>query len=124
MKLLSILAGGLLTLAAVSAQAHAQLKSSTPREGEVLMQAPTSISLTFSESTRITTIFIQKDQDAKQKLTAPTNAGEQLSVSVPTLAPGSYTLSWKAASIDDGHIMAGELHFKVSAMKTDMPKKQ
>ena len=123
MTIYSFLTGALLTLAAVSAQAHAQLKGSTPKEGEELMQAPTTISLTFSESARITAIFIQKDQDAKRKLTAPSNAGEQLSVSVPTLAPGSYTLSWRAASTDDNHIMAGELHFKVSAMKMDMPKK-
>ena len=87
------------------------------------MQMPKSISLTFSESARIPAVSIQKEQEPKQKLTAPTTAGEQISVEVPTLAAGSYTLTWRVASTDDNHIMSGELHFKVSAMKMDMPMK-
>ncbi len=123
MKKLTLLAGACLTLAAFGAQAHARLTASNPKEGEVVMQMPKSISLTFSESARITAVSIQKEQEPKQKLTAPTTAGEQISVEVPTLAAGSYTLTWRVASTDDNHIMSGELHFKISAMKMDMPMK-
>jgi methionine-rich copper-binding protein CopC len=122
MKKSTLVAGAFLTLAALGAQAHAHLKASNPKEGAVVTEMPASISLTFSESARITALWIQKDQEPKQKLTAPTTAGEQIDVTVPTLSPGAYTLSWRVVSTDDNHIMSAELHFKV-ASKTDMPMK-
>ena len=123
MKSVTLAAGAILTLAALGAQAHAHLKASSPKEGETITMMPASISLTFSESARITAVSIQKDQEPKQKLSAPTTAGEQLSVEVPKLAAGSYTLTWRVASTDDNHIMSGALHFKVAPMKMDMPMK-
>lgn len=123
MKKLTLVAGACLTLVTLGAQAHAHLKASNPKEAAVVMEMPAAISLTFSESARITAVSIQKDQEPKQKLTAPTTAGEQLSVEVPKLTAGSYTLTWRVASTDDNHIMSGELHFKVAPMKMDMSKK-
>ena len=123
MKTLNLVAGAILTLVAFGAQAHAHLKASNPQEGAVLTETPASISLTFSESARITSVSIQKNQEPKQKLVAPTSTGEQHSVEVPKLAAGSYTLSWRVASTDDNHIMPGELHFKVAPMKMDMKSK-
>jgi copper resistance protein C len=124
MKKLSLVSSTLLTLVAIAAQAHAHLKASNPKEGETVMEVPTSISLTFSESARVTAVSIQKDQEAKQTLTAPTTAGEQISIAVPKLSAGSYTLTWRVASTDDNHIMSGELHFKVMPMKMDKPTKE
>jgi methionine-rich copper-binding protein CopC len=98
------------------------LKSSSPKEGEVLMQVPTSIALTFSESARITALSLQKDQEAKQSMVAPTTVGKQIQVSAPTLSAAAYTLSWRVMSTDDNHIMSGELHFKVAPMNMDMSK--
>ena len=123
MKSVTLVAGALLTLAAFGAQAHARLKASTPKEGETVTTMLASISLTFSESARISAVSIQKDQEPKQNLTAPSTVGEQLSVEVPKLAAGSYTLTWRVASTDDNHIMSGKLHFKVAPMKMDMPLK-
>ena len=123
MKKSTLLAGGCLTLVALGAQAHAHLMASNPKEGAVVTEMPTSISLTFSESARITAVWIQKDQEPKQNLTAPATAGEQISVEVPKLTAGSYTLTWRVASTDDNHIMSGELHFKVAPMKMNMPLK-
>ena len=114
MKKLTLVVGAFLTLAALGAQAHAHLKASNPKEGAVVTAMPAAISLTFSESARITAVSIQKDQEPKQKLTAPTATGAQIDVAVPTLSPGAYTLSWRVASTDDNHIMSGELHFKVA----------
>jgi copper resistance protein C len=117
MKKLTLVAGAILTLAAIGAQAHAHLKASNPQEGAVVTKMPASISLTFSESARITALWIQKDQEPNQKLAAPTSTGEQINVTVPTLLPGSYTLRWRVASTEDNHIMSGELHFKVAPAK-------
>jgi methionine-rich copper-binding protein CopC len=112
-----------LLLAAGSVQAHAHLKQSTPAEGAVVTEAPAAIELTFSESARVTLVSIQKGQEPKQTLIAPTGAAaEHISVSVPKLVPESYTLSWRVVSEDDGHIMSGELHFKVAAMTMRMDK--
>ncbi len=123
MKKLTLAAGAFLTLAALGAQAHAHLTASDPKEGTVITEIPAAISLTFSESARITAVSIQKDQEPKQKLTAPTTSGKQIDVPVPpTLSPGAYTLSWRVLSTDDNHIMSGELHFNV-ASKTDIPMK-
>lgn len=117
MNKLTLVAGAILTMAALGAHAHAHLKASNPKEGAVVKEMPASISLTFSESSRITSVSIQKDQEPKQKLTAPTSIGEQISVEVPELTAGRYTLSWRVASTDDSHIMSGELHFNVAPMK-------
>ena len=120
MKKLSLVTGVLLAFVAVRAQAHAKLKTSNPKEGAVVTVMPASISLTFSESARITAVSIQKDEEPKQTLTAPTTTGEQISVEVPKLTAGSYTLTWRVASTDDNHIMSGALHFNVAPTKMDM----
>ena len=123
MKAFMIPTAVVLVMAAAAVQAHAQLKQSTPAEGAVVTEMPAAIDLTFSESARVTAVSIQKDQEPKQKLKAPRGAAaEHISVAVSKLAPGSYTLTWRAVSEDDGHIMSGELHFKVAAMTMRMDK--
>ena len=77
-----------------------------------------AVGLTFSEAARITAVSAKKYQEPKQTLTPPSGApAEHISVAVPKLAPGSYTLSWRVMS-DDNHSMSGELHFNVSALTT------
>lgn len=123
MKKLLMPIGILLAFATGGAQAHAHLKLSAPAEGAVLTEAPTAIVLTFSEAARITVAWIQKDEEPKQRLKTPASsaAAEQISVAVPKLAAGGYTLSWRVVG-DDNHIMSGELHFKVAPM--NMPMKR
>lgn len=117
MKKLRLAAGVLLMAAAAGARAHAHLKASNPEEGAVVAEMPASISLSFSESARITALALQKEGAPAQKLAPPAATGEQIDVPVPTLAPGRYTLRWRVLSTDDGHIMSGELHFTVAAAK-------
>jgi len=113
-KKFNLAAGVCLILAAVGAHAHAHLKASNPKQGAVVTEMPASISLTFSESARITALSIQKDAEPKKPLAAPTTSGVEIDVKVPALSPGAYTLSWRVVSTDDGHIMSGELHFKLA----------
>jgi methionine-rich copper-binding protein CopC len=123
MKAFMIPTALVLVMAAAAVQAHAHLKQSTPAEGAVVTEMPAAIELTFSESARVTAVFLQKDQEPKQTLKAPTGAAaEHISVAVPKLVAGSYTLTWRVVSEDDGHIMSGELHFKVAAMNMRMDK--
>ncbi|GAC1507359.1 MAG: hypothetical protein NVS1B6_15030 [Steroidobacteraceae bacterium] len=112
-----------LLMAAAAVQAHARLKLSAPAEGAVVTEMPAAIELTFSESARVTAVFLQRDQEPKQTLHAPTGAAtEHISVAVPRLVPGRYTLTWRVVSESDGHIMPGTLHFRVAAMTMRMDK--
>lgn len=115
MKILSPLCGLVLATFAVTASAHAHLEKSSPADGSVLATSPSSIMLSFSEAARLTALSIQKGDEAKQNVKAlPTNAARQISVPLPPLKPGTYSLTWRVLS-DDGHMMSGTLHFTLVA---------
>jgi methionine-rich copper-binding protein CopC len=105
------LAASILCLAAATAHAHAHLTDSDPREGST-GKAPAQIVLTFSEAARLTTITLGKDGTEAHKLAPPTVMGVRLTVPLPALAAGRYTLSWRVVGTD-GHVTSGALHFSV-----------
>jgi methionine-rich copper-binding protein CopC len=71
--------------------------------------------LNFSEAARLTVLSIQKDSEPKQDLKPlPTAAAQQISIPLPALTPGTYSVSWRAVS-DDGHVMPGTLHCTLAA---------
>ena len=71
--------------------------------------------LNFSEAARVTALSIQKGSEPEQKLKPlPTIATAQISVPLPQLTPGTYSVSWRVVS-DDGHVMSGALHFTLAA---------
>jgi methionine-rich copper-binding protein CopC len=114
MKIFSLLSGLVLMTFAVPASAHAHLQKSSPAEGSVLTTSPSSIVLNFSEAARLTALSIQRGDDAKQDLKPlPTTAAQQISVPLPPLKPGAYSLTWRVLS-DDGHMMSGTLHFTLT----------
>jgi methionine-rich copper-binding protein CopC len=78
--------------------------------------------LNFSEAARLTALSIQKDEEPKQNLKPlPTTAAQQISVPLPPLTPGTYLVNWRVLS-EDGHMMAGALHFTLAADRaTDHP---
>lgn len=113
MKILSLLSGLALVTFSVAASAHAHLQKASPADGSVITTAPSSLVLNFSEAARLTVISIQKDDQARQTLKAPTTSAQQISIPLPALTPGSYSVSWRAVS-DDGHVMPGTLHFTLA----------
>jgi len=115
MKILSLLSGPVLAMIAVTASAHAHLQKSNPADNSVITASPTHLVLSFSEAARLTALSIQKDNEAERKLQPPsTAAAQQISVPLPPLAPGAYSVSWHVLS-DDGHVMSGTLHFTLAA---------
>ena len=115
MKILSPLWGLVLMTFAGTASAHAHLEKSSPADGSVLTTSPPSIVLSFSEAARLTALSIQRGDEAKQNLKPlPTNAARQISVPLPPLKPGTYSLTWRVLS-DDGHMMSGTLRFTLAA---------
>jgi copper resistance protein C len=103
--------GALLAGVAGLALAHAHLQSATPADHSRITALPSSLMLSFSEPARLTALWIEQEGGAKQKVTElPADPARQVSVPLPRLAPGSYTVSFRALSAD-GHVVPGETHF-------------
>jgi methionine-rich copper-binding protein CopC len=122
MKILSLLSGLVLVMLGVTASAHAHLQKSSPADNSVITTSPSNLVLDFSEAARLTALSIQKGSESPQKLKPlPTTAAQQISVPLPQLTPGSYSVTWHALSAD-GHVVSGALHFTLAAdHATDRP---
>ena len=122
MKILSLFCGLALLMFGVAASAHAHLQKSSPADNSVITASPPNLVLNFSEAARLTVLSIQKGSEPKQDLKPlPSAAAQQVSVPLPQLTPGTYTVRWRAVS-DDGHVMPGTLHFTLAAgHATDQP---
>jgi len=106
------IASALLSWGAI-AHAHAHLSASIPAEGSS-GKAPEAVVLTFSEAARLTALSLQKEGDATRKLAPlPAVAAARLTVPLPELQPGRYTLSWRVVAVEDGHVTSGTVHFTV-----------
>ena len=103
-----------LGLWAGAALAHAQLSASTPAHEAVLAKAPQQISLTFSAAVRLTAVSIVADDVNHALEVSAANAGTSFDLPVPSLAPGVYTIRWRALA-QDTHVMSGEIRFTVSS---------
>ena len=96
------------------AHAHAHLNASIPAEGSS-GKAPEAIVLTFSEAARLTAMSLQREGEATRKLAPlPAVAAAHLTVPLPELPPGKYTLIWRVVAADDGHVTSGAVHFTVA----------
>ena len=114
-KILSLSCGLAVVTFGVTASAHAHLEKSSPADGSVITTSPSSIVLSFSEAARLTALSIQRGDEAKQNLKPlPTSGAKQISVPLPPLKPGAYSLTWRVLS-DDGHMMSGALRFTLAA---------
>jgi methionine-rich copper-binding protein CopC len=114
MKILPLLSGLTLVAFGVAANAHAHLQKSSPADNSVITASPPNLVLNFSEAARLTALSIQKDEEPKQNLKPlPSTSAQQISVALPPLRPGKYSVNWRVVS-DDGHMMAGALHFTLA----------
>ena len=122
MKILSLLSGIALVAIGVTADAHAHLLKSSPADNSTITTSPPDLMLNFSEAARMTALSIQKGDEPKQDLKPlPATAAQQVSIPLPPLTPGTYSVIWRVVS-DDGHVMGGALHFTLTAdHATDHP---
>lgn len=96
------------------ALAHAHLESSTPADGSTLKAPPAALEMKFSEPARLTALWIQRDQETRRAMKSlPASTDRTLRLALPTLAPGVYSVTWRALSAD-GHITSGALHFTIA----------
>ncbi|HEY6823181.1 MAG TPA: copper resistance CopC family protein [Steroidobacteraceae bacterium] len=106
------LSAGAALLLVATAHAHAHLTAAVPAEGSS-GKAPEHIVLSFSEAARVTALTLQRQGEEPRKLTPlPPEKAVRITVPLPKLLPGSYTLSWRVVG-EDGHVVPGALHFTV-----------
>jgi methionine-rich copper-binding protein CopC len=100
-----------------SAKAHAQLDRANPPVGSTVKTAPKDVTLWFTEAIepKFSSIEVRDAQGAAVQSGAaqgvPGNTA-QLRVSVKPLKPGTYTVKWRALSVDT-HRTQGDFTFKV-----------
>src|SRR5881409_2677235 len=118
--------GALCALAPSPVAAHAELLFTTPAAGASLPQAPSELTMTFSEAIDPITAsltFANESGDPVLGVGTPTvdRAGTTASVSLPFLPASLYTVSYRVTSAEDGHITEGSWLFLVDPTGTRTP---
>ncbi|WP_244808400.1 MULTISPECIES: copper homeostasis periplasmic binding protein CopC [Caballeronia] len=106
-----------LVLSPALAFAHGKLESATPTAGSTIDGSPESLRLTFNEDLESTFSTI-KVVDASgspatnEKAKVDSSNPRVMTIAVPKLAPGSYTVQW-AVMTHDAHKTKGTYTFAV-----------
>jgi copper transport protein len=97
----------------VSAFAHANLESTTPKYRQRLQTAPGAVTLRFDQVVTAEPNAIDlKNAYGKQLSTTSRAVGHDVRVPVKKLARGAYTVRWHVLS-QDGHVVSGVFTFGV-----------
>lgn len=104
-----------LALGSAAAVAHAKLQSSTPAADSRLAQAPSTLTLNFSEKAQLAVLKLTM-AGAAIPVTVDRAAAASSSVVVPlpALKPGKYEVEWSALAQDDGHVTKGTFSFSIT----------
>ena len=116
MKARALLAAALLLLLIPAlVAAHAELVSADPAPGATLTVPPQALSLTFTEPLRSAAVnlYAAGFRRVEGVVTEVLPSGDHISVSVPLLSPGEYTVNWDVIAAD-GHSLSGSYAFAVA----------
>ena len=107
----------LMLAATTLAHAHAFLDHSDPKVGSTVASSPTQVKIWFTEELEGAFSKIRvydstgKEVDGKDVKVDPADKAI-MTVSVPTLAPGTYKVHWNAVAVDTHHT-SGNFEFTV-----------
>ncbi|MGN7984902.1 copper homeostasis periplasmic binding protein CopC [Burkholderia sp. 22313] len=109
--------GALIAAAPVAALAHGKLESATPATGSTVDTAPDTLRLTFNEDLEPAFSSVKVSDAngspvAHEKARVDPSAPRAMTVAMPKLAPGAYTVQWVAMTAD-AHRTKGTYTFKV-----------
>jgi methionine-rich copper-binding protein CopC len=108
----------LLALAPSTAAAHAYLVRSTPAARATLSRPPERVQLWFNERLEPAYSRVSVWRDGTQvdaaDIEVATSEPTRLSVSVPGLGAGTYTVKYRVLSVD-GHVVESQFTFTVRA---------
>jgi copper transport protein len=107
-----------LAAAGTAAGAHALLRESDPAAGSSLDQAPRRVLLTFTErpEPELSSIRVLDSggREVQRGQGAPVQGSPlEFAVGLGDVADGTYTVSWRVVSRDDGHVTDGSFAFGV-----------
>lgn len=114
-KLVPILAALGLTATSVSAWAHAELVTASPRVGSTVPAPPTEVRLSFSEGVEPHFSGIEVTGDDGRSVTAGRvqAQGSEMRIALARgLPPGRYRVTWHVVSVDT-HRTQGSFTFEV-----------
>ena len=120
----------MLIIIPIAANAHSPLSSSSPQDGETLDASPIEIVMDFKSPAKLIKVELMKSKSNQGNgflgglfggddgESVPLGESFLMSMSkrqiipMPSFGAGIYLLSWRAMG-EDGHVIKGELTFKV-----------
>ena len=120
----------MLIILPIAANAHSPLSSSSPQNGEKLDVPPARIVMEFKSPAKLIKVVLTKSKgnqgntflgglfggdDGEPVQLAETSLmsmSKRQIIPMPLLEKGDYLLSWRAMG-EDGHVIKGELTFKI-----------
>jgi methionine-rich copper-binding protein CopC/putative copper export protein/mono/diheme cytochrome c family protein len=108
------------------AAAHSELISSDPAANATLAEAPDTLTMTFSEAidARSATVNLLTTRQQVVPRVGPVSVdrdGTTATTPLPTLTPGTYTVSYQVTSAVDGHVTTGIFAFLIDPTGTQPP---
>jgi methionine-rich copper-binding protein CopC len=107
----------LVSLQGTPVAAHNQLLRAVPKQGASLTSAPSSVLLTFDDSfiggNEINKVIVTNAAGTKVNSGNSSVAANTLTLALPTLPNGIYTVNYRVVSAD-GHPVSGGYQFKVA----------
>jgi copper transport protein len=109
----------------VPAHAHAELLRSDPPSNAVLEESPAQIELIFTEAIEADLSMVSVLNSNGESVTAggpkrDPNNSTRLTLAVPPLGDGVYTVAWRVIATDDGHPTSGSFPFAVGKQNADV----
>ena len=104
----------LLLLTAGEATAHAMLDHAEPRVGNKVETSPREVTLWFTQKLEpaFSTITVTNAAGARVDSGKTRVSGNQMSVSLRSIGPGTYRVTWRVLSVD-AHTTDGSFTFQV-----------
>lgn len=97
-----------------TASAHSVLVSSTPADGQTVDASPSEVTATFNEDISPEFAYLTVMRDGTDHASGePHVDGRTVSVAVPELEPGDYTVGYRIVSAD-GHPVQGSVSFTIA----------
>jgi len=95
-------------------EAHSALTASSPENGAVLNEAPTTLELKFKGQVKLVKVILSGDNIDESKLSVEPDKGfdNNFTLTLPSLTSGKYTISWMVMGADT-HKITGEISFNV-----------
>lgn len=99
------------------AMAHTAVRETSIADRANLATAPANFTVSFTAATGIAVVKLTNAAGIAVPLTytPPREMATSFTIPLPALAPGGYTLSWRAIA-NDGHAMPGQVRFHVGSM--------